>query len=105
MKSYLTYVLNFISGALGCEDEDQEAAYRAELLRDVLDFNRDRVKFYVSSLRNSLELCIATYENGGSSLGELLPFALHCPTLTIVKLSSDSSRAAFAQDSRPSRPR
>jgi hypothetical protein len=68
--AYIRAVLTSLRESSYCEDDDQREEYLSNLLRDVLIFNRDRIRRYLNGLTAALEGCIAICGTESSSNGE-----------------------------------
>ena len=69
-RAYIHAILTSLRKSSNCEDDDEREEYLSDLLRDVLMFNRERIKRYLNGLTDALELCIAICREEGSSAGE-----------------------------------
>jgi hypothetical protein len=69
-RAYIHAVLTSLRKSSNCEDDDEREEYLGDLLRDVLMFNRERVKRYLNGLKAALELCIAICGEESSSTSE-----------------------------------
>jgi hypothetical protein len=69
-RAYIRAILIRLRESLDCEDDDQHEKYLSKVLRDVLTFNRERIRCYLNGLTDALEACIAICETEGSSKGE-----------------------------------
>ncbi|KAE9362767.1 hypothetical protein N431DRAFT_357886, partial [Stipitochalara longipes BDJ] len=65
-RGYISAILTSLRESLECEDDNQRVEYLSKLLRDVLIFNRERIRSYLNSLTEALEACIANCETGNS---------------------------------------
>ena len=70
-RAYIHAILTSLRKSPNCEDDDEREEYLDDLLRDVLMFNRERVKRYLNGLTASLELCVTICGEESSSTGEL----------------------------------
>jgi hypothetical protein len=69
-RAYIGAILTSLRESSDCEDDDQREEYLSNLLRDVLMFNRERIRCYLNGLTAALEACIAICETKSSSNGE-----------------------------------
>ena len=69
-RAYIRAILTSLRESAYCEDDDQREEYLSNFLRDVLMFNRDRIRRYLNGLTTALEACIAIREAESSSTGE-----------------------------------
>jgi hypothetical protein len=79
-RAYINAILASLRESSYCEDDDQREKYLSNLLRDVLTFNRERIKRYLNGLTAALEACIAICGTESSSTGEFeicILFNLH----------------------------
>jgi len=77
LKGYVTSILESLQSVATCESGDREEELLSSLLREILRFNRDRVKNYLKRLTESLEICLNLCEKEDSSQGELGTFLLN----------------------------
>ncbi|KAL8296114.1 hypothetical protein RB601_003646 [Gaeumannomyces tritici] len=64
VKGYISSILESLRDA--SESVDQRGEFVSGLLREVLTFNRDRVKCYLNGLTNALKTCLDVCEKEGS---------------------------------------
>jgi hypothetical protein len=83
-RGYIGAILTSLRQSSDCEDDDQRAEYLSKLLREVLNFNRERIRSYLNGLTDALEACIASCETGSSLNGE----SKFCPLFNIPFLMS-----------------
>jgi len=85
-RAYICAILTSLRESSDCEDDDQREEYLSNLLRDVLMFNRERIRCYLNGLTDALEACIAICETENSLKGELETFPLfNSPFLTSTR--------------------
>ena len=75
-RAYIHAVLTSLRESSSCEDDDQREEYLSNLLRDVLMFNRERIRCYLNGLMAALEACIAICQTESSSTGEFKTWLL-----------------------------
>lgn len=91
-RAYIRAILISLRLSSDCEDDDEREEYLSNLLRDILVFNRERIRCYLNGLTSALEACIAIYETENSSNGEFETYPLFNPPflmLTLFKLYLD----------------
>jgi hypothetical protein len=69
-RAYIRAILMSLGESSDCEYGDQRDESLSSLLRDVLIFNRERIRCYLNGLTIALEACIAICETETSSNGE-----------------------------------
>ena len=69
-RTYIRNILINLRESSDCEDDDQCEKHQSNLLREVLMFNRERIRWYLNGLTDALESCIAICETESSSKGE-----------------------------------
>ncbi len=69
-RAYIHTILASLRDSEHCEDDDQREEYLSNLLRDVLIFNRERIKRYLNGLTAALEACIAICGTESSLTGQ-----------------------------------
>lgn len=63
VQGYITSILRWLREKSSEDDNERETAL-AQLLRDILIFNRERIRVYLKGLIAALESCIAICQNG-----------------------------------------
>jgi hypothetical protein len=58
-RAYVGAILSSLRESSDCEDDDRREECLRNVLRDVLTFNRERIKRYLNGLSDALEACIA----------------------------------------------
>jgi hypothetical protein len=76
-RTYICTILINLRESSNCEDDDQCEKYLSNLLREVLMFNRERIRCYLNDLTNALEACIAICETESSLKGEFKIYPLY----------------------------
>ena len=91
-RAYIHAILTGLRKSSKCEDDDERERYLGDLLRDVLMFNRERVKRYLNGLTATLKFCIKICGEESSTAGELNTCLLFHPLFlmpTRLKLRLD----------------
>lgn len=91
-RAYIRAILISLRESSDCEDDDKREEYLSSLLRDVLMFNCQRIRWYLNGLTDALEACISICETGSSSNSEFETCPLFNPpflTSTRFKLYLD----------------
>ena len=83
-RTYICTILTDLRESSDCEDDDEREKYLSNLLRDVLMFNRERIRCYLNGLTDALEACIAICETESSLKGEFKT----CPLFNSLFLTS-----------------
>jgi hypothetical protein len=96
-KAYISAVLASLRDSSSCEDDDQREELLSHLLRDVLMYNRERIKCYLNGLTNDFEACIAICGTEGSPTGESNPYFYLNLFLTSLSSLAVSRQETFAQ--------
>jgi hypothetical protein len=86
-RAYIYAILISLRKSLDCEDDDEREEYLSDLLRDILMFNRERIRCYLNGLTDALEACIAICELESSPNGEFET----CPSLIYFLVSNLNS--------------
>lgn len=62
VKGYICSILSSLRDMSMGEDDEERETFLAPLLRDILMFNRERIKSYINQLVRALETCIGICE-------------------------------------------
>jgi hypothetical protein len=96
-RAYINAILISLRKSLDCEDDEEREGYLSDLLRDILMFNRERIRCYLNGLTEALEACIAIFETEGSSKSEFetYPPLFNSQFLTSTRFKLYLSRKAL----------
>ena len=67
VRAYVSAILRSLKNLSTDEDDEQRDAFLSRLLRDVLSFNRERIKRHIDKLVKALEACITLCEHEGNT--------------------------------------
>ncbi len=90
VKGYVGSILKSLRYISECDDDDQLQEFLSSLLRDILAFNRDRVKRYLIGMKAALGTCIEICGKEGSLQGTTKSTPIS-PCSIELKISAASS--------------